>query len=233
VGKAFGESHSDPFGERNPLHGEAGAGWAKLIDALGPASLIVIINRRMEVSLRRKVAAEDVLQDALLLAWRDRAQCDWRGLRSFRSWLLTLIDHRIVDLAKHHAAAKRDSSVPVLSLAGPAAFGMSDVPMEVAASTTPSRLGIHREQAQRMQAALDSLPEDHRTVVFMRLFEQRTVSQIAAMLGTTEKTVRYRFYKGAELFRARLRTLVSSRWTRRAESGAEPAGEIASEDGES
>ena len=96
----------------------------------------------------------------------------------------------------------------------------SALPPEVAATTTPSRIGMHREQAERMRLALECLPESLREIVYMRLMEQRTVPEIASLLEVSEKTVRYRFYKGAELFRARLRTIVSSRWTIPSESRA-------------
>jgi RNA polymerase sigma-70 factor (ECF subfamily) len=187
-------------------------GWNELLQAAGPA-LLVVIHHRMRISLQRRVEPEDVLQEALLHAWRDRAQFQWRGPKSFRSWVLTVIDHRIRDLVRYFEAEGRSTDRPVLSIGGGADTAGGELPPEVAESTTPSRLGAHREQSEHMRAALEGLPDELRHVVYLRLFEQRTFVDVAAQLGIGEQAARSRFRKGSEVYRRRLRTLVSSHWT--------------------
>ena len=96
----------------------------------------------MSAALRAVLSAEDILQDAFMHAWRDRRKLEWRGLPGFRSWLLTIIDHRIHDAADRHAAVKRDGGRAPVSLAAHVSAGTSSESAELAypaGSTTPSK----------------------------------------------------------------------------------------------
>lgn len=188
----------------NPLE------WDRLIEAAGPASLLITIQSRMSASLRQRLTPEDILQEALLHAWRDRAQFEWRGLRSFRAWLLTIIDNRIRDLAAYAGAQKRAA---VAEVAPPRAADTTESNTFLAGltSTTPSRIAIHREQAAAMQAALAELPGDQREVVRLRLFEHLTMEEIADRLKIGLSAARHRFRAGAAEYDARLRAALTSR----------------------
>jgi RNA polymerase sigma-70 factor, ECF subfamily len=63
-----------------------------------------------------------------------------------------------------------------------------------------------RERASRLQAALDRLSERHRTVVVLHDVQELSVSEIAAIVGANELTVRSRLRDG----RKRLRALLSA-----------------------
>ncbi|MCC7013295.1 MAG: sigma-70 family RNA polymerase sigma factor [Planctomycetes bacterium] len=190
------------------------AEWQRLIEAVDPASLLFVIERRLGHTLRAQYAAEDVLQEALLQAWRSRGEFEWRGLPSFRQWLLTIIERRIRDLADLVAARKRGGGFAQISLERSRAHGATTAGGDdgfPAATTTPSRLAMYREQADAMQRALESLPEELREVVRLRLFEQRPLLQIAAELSIGEAAVRHRFRKGSELYVLRLKSELGSR----------------------
>ncbi|MBU0718878.1 MAG: sigma-70 family RNA polymerase sigma factor [Planctomycetes bacterium] len=163
----------------NPLTSDSPAVWDRLMEAVGPASLLVVIESRMGPLLRCRVTSEDIWQETLLSAWRDRAKCEWRGLRSFRNWLLTIIDHRIRDAAEYENAAKRGGENAARlssSLTGESSDRSHARPYPgPVGSTTPSRIAMHREQAAAMSAALETLPEELREVVRLRLFEQRVL----------------------------------------------------------
>ncbi len=196
--------------ENNPLVTGGTRDWDDLIEAVDPASLLVVIETRMSAPLRRALAAEDILQDALLHAWRDRAACEWRGLRSFRSWLLTIIDNRIREAADRHAAAKRGGGREPVPLIAPAQPGDSESAWGPADSTTPSRVAMFREQAEAIRAALSKLPDELRDVVRLRLFDQLSLEEIATRLDLGESAVRHRFRKGAEIYQHRLRAMLAS-----------------------
>lgn len=132
--------------------------WSELIDALGPPSMLVLIGRRMGAALRAKLTAEDVWQEALLQAWRDRSKCEWRGVAAFRRWMVSVIDHRLHDLCDAAARVKRGGgrgSVPIEAMASADASSSPPVYAGPVASTTPSRVLADREIAGRMEAALD------------------------------------------------------------------------------
>ena len=182
----------------NPLLSESPGDWAALIESIGPASLLAVIEKRLGERLRDRYTPEDVLQEALLLAWRDREKFDWRGARAFRAWLLTVIDHRIADLADHENAKKRGGSHGIFR-EGDLRGSHAQLP-DVLGSTTPSRIASHREQARTMRMSVEKLPEELRDVVWMRLFEQRQLAEIAELLGIGESAVRHRLRKGSELY---------------------------------
>lgn len=204
--------HSGVENVANPLLSDSPAAWDGLIEAVGPASLLVVIESRLSSSLRRQTTAEDVLQDALLHAWRDRAACEWRGLHNFRSWLLSIIDNRIREAADRAGAQKRGGGKqPVrFSPAGAASAGTGS-DWGPSGSTTPSRIAIYREQCEAMRAALASLPDDYREVVRLRLYEQLSLEQIAERLGIGLYAARHRFRKGADIYFERLRAEFTSR----------------------
>lgn len=205
----------------SPLCSNSPSAWDSLIEAVGPASLLVVIESRLSPALRRQTTPEDVFQEALLHAWRDRARCEWRGIRSFRSWLLSIIDNRIREAADRLGAEKRGGGrepVVASALSGDTSGGSTADGLWPAISTTPSRVAIFREQAAAMQAALSELPEESREVVRLRLFEQLQIEEVAARLSLGESAVRHRFRKGAELYHCRLKAALATRAATRVES---------------
>ena len=199
----------------NPLESDSPAVWDHLIEAIGPASLIVVIESRMSAALRRQVAAEDIWQDTLLHVWRDRAKCQWRGVRAFRAWVCTVIENRIRDAAERIGAAKRGGgSAPVVFSAlqrdasGQTACSAFPGP---AGSTTPSRVAVYREQATAMREALNALPEELREVLRLRLFEQASVADAAERLGVTPSVVRHRFRKASTIYQTSLTEALATR----------------------
>ncbi len=199
---------------RNPLLSDAPEVWDAAVRAAGPASLLVLIESRMGVVLRARLSAEDVLQEALLAAWQERTRFVWKGQRSFRNWLITVIEHRLLDAVDRETALKRGGgAAPV-----PLACGSRGVPSALALTTTPSRVAQYREQAAAMRSALAQLPDEVRDVVRLRLFEQWEISRIASELGIGEAAVLHRFRRGAALYRDRLTARLSLRTRREAGS---------------
>ena len=219
---------SPPDPDNNPLLSGSPRAWDDLIESIQPASLLVLIESRMSERLRARYTAEDVLQESLLMAWRDRHRCVWKGTRAFRAWLVAIIENRIRDLADFESAQKRggvggvtgagtgDSvELPSNLAAAPATAGATHdgarpAAREPARSTTPSRSASHREQAAAMRRALADLPDDVRDVVRLRLFEKHSIEEIAGELKIGESAVRHRFRRGAALYQLRLMSVMGS-----------------------
>ena len=177
--------------------------WQRLIDAVGPAWLLVTIRARMSSAMQQRYEPEDVLQETLLHAWRDRARCRWQGVRAFRAWLLEIADNRLRDLAQHDGRVKRGGRSDAALVQVPEAA----LPP---GTTTPGRLAAWREQAESMHAALTTLPDELREVVRLRLFDELPMEAVAARLGIGLSAAKHRLRKGAELFRRRVRLATTS-----------------------
>ncbi|MCB9883234.1 MAG: sigma-70 family RNA polymerase sigma factor [Planctomycetes bacterium] len=202
----------DPeFGGQNPLESDDPGVWNRLVESVGPASLLLVIDSRLGPMLRGKLNAEDVLQDALLHAWRDRASCAWTDLGGFRAWLLGIIDHRLLDARDYYSAQKRrvDREQPI-QRALPGLGTWRDEPIR---TTTPSRLAMHREQAEVMRASLENVPSDWRDVVRLRLFEGKSVTQVASELGIGDSAAKHRYRKGIDCYRRALHRHLRTRNT--------------------
>lgn len=190
----------------NPLRSDDPRDWERLVESLGPASLLVAIESRMSPALLARLSAEDVLQETLLQLWRDRERIEWRDTKSFRSLVLSIADHRIHDAADREFAQKRGGANGIEQ-----PDSQDSTPFGACGSTTPSRVAMAREQADAMRAALAMLPDDVRDVVRMRLFDELSTKEVADRLGLGLSATKHRFLRGAQLYRDRLAAELSSR----------------------
>jgi len=176
--------------------------------------MLVRIEHRMGETLRRSLSAEDIWQETLLHAWRDRGRCVWTGVSDFRGWLLQIAVNRIRDAADRMGAEKRGgpaaigTTLPVGSGSDTSSPGFEAL---VFHSTTPSRVAQHREQADAMRAAVESLPELLREVVRLRLFEEHSPDEIARELDLSTSAVKHRLRRGSAVYRERLAAALALR----------------------
>jgi RNA polymerase sigma factor (sigma-70 family) len=180
--------------------------WNRLIESIGPAAMLLVVRTRMSRALLARLAPEDVWQETLLHAWRDRAQCTWQGVPAFRRWLISILDHRLLDLAEAAERKKRGAGVQPLSLdAAPASGASSSLGFAgPIASTTPSRVAMDREAAEAIHAALEEVPEELREVVRLRLLEDLSMPEVAERTQLGLSAVQHRFRKGAEIYQRAL-----------------------------
>lgn len=181
--------------------------WSSVIQAANPAALLVAIRSRMGTALAELATPDDIWQETLLCAWRQRGSFRWQGTPAFRRWLLSIAEHCVEDCRDHFKAGKRDAARTRRWTGGGSDDGALPEPW---ASTTPSRVAAARELAAAMQGALESLPDQLREVVRLRLFDELTIEEIAARLQLGESAVRHRFRRGAETYRDRLRALITT-----------------------
>ncbi|MFT3696173.1 MAG: sigma-70 family RNA polymerase sigma factor [Kofleriaceae bacterium] len=143
--------------------------------------------------LRDRGRAEEVAQDAFLIAWRDRAQFA-RSVQSPQSapnvaWICGIARN----LARN--AARRRKEMPMT---------MSDDP----ATTTPDARDalITREDLARAHAALARLPERYREAIALYYGGDESIATVATALGISEDAARQRVHRG----RSRLRDLLAT-----------------------
>jgi len=139
----------------------------------------------------RQVAAEDVVQEALLSIWRSRLRYDaTRG--SVRTWILGIVHNRAIDgLRRASVHDRRRASLEVVEERFEA----------------PERTDVEvarREEARSVRGALDTLPAEQRQTIELAYFGGFTHSEIAKMLDQPVGTVKGRMRLGLARMRTRL-----------------------------
>lgn len=119
--------------------------------------------------------AEEAVQDGFLSVWRSARSFDsQRG--AARSWLLTLVHRRAVDLVGHAVRRLEQPSLSLPEEPGPSTELITEV----------------SEERRRVQAALDSLPLLQRQVLELAYYGGLSQSQIADHVGAPVGTIKSR-----------------------------------------
>lgn len=201
--------------DENPL--ATPGGWDRELQAIDPALQMAFADGLLGRRLRREVTAEDVYNQAVLRALS--SPMSWQGRAKFAAWFRTIIRHVVEDLGRHVDAKMRGGGKPTVP------FSVVEAGSEISAfhgaivTTTPSRLAVHSERKAAMLEALEELPEDLRTVFWLRHFEGADNRTVARQLNLPQTTIRSRFRRAAETFRRVLETRITTAHSRPSSAG--------------
>jgi RNA polymerase sigma-70 factor (ECF subfamily) len=137
--------------------------------------------------LRDQDAAEDVTSEVFFKALRAIGRYKPSG-HPFSSWLYQISVNAIAD---HYRAKK-----PVSNLDD--AIGVADPQMPL------DERVAEREEASRVWAAIDSLPEQQRTAMTLKLGEDLKLADIGIVMGKSEGAIKLLIHRGMIGLRARL-----------------------------
>ena len=127
-------------------------------------------------------AAEDVVQEAFLGAWRNAGRYS-QARASVRTWLLSIVHHRAIDAVRRR---RPTSEFPEEDAVPPPALRMPDVWGEVAG----------RLEAETLRAALAGLSDVQREALELAYFGGLTQQEIADRTRTPLGTVKSRMRLG-------------------------------------
>jgi RNA polymerase sigma-70 factor, ECF subfamily len=187
--------------------GEAGGGLLERARR-GDARAFEQLAREIERPLYRHAArmlgqndAEDVVQDALLSAWRSLASFEGT---SFRAWVFRIVTNRALDRIR---SRRRH---PELPLDPPADDDDTAGWAEPAASGADlADIAGDREAMRVVEDALATLPSEQRAALLLRDVEGFAYEEIATITSAEIGTVKSRIHRGRLAIR---NVLVSRGW---------------------
>jgi len=142
--------------------------------------------------LEDRGAAEDVVQDAFVSAWR-RAVSFQPGRGSVRTWLLSIVHHRAIDrLRGTPGRARRDGTLDEAQVD------------RVVAVEDPWREVETTLQRDALKRGLATLPEEQRRTIELAYFGGYTQTEIAGVMGVPVGTVKGRIRIGLQKLRGLL-----------------------------
>jgi len=133
--------------------------------------------------------AEDVAQDALLLAFKALPSID--DPAKFAAWLSAIVRHRALRFGKReraHRAARVEFDEALLE--------------HMSALSKP--LLDETGRSEELAVALENVPADYALVLRLRFLDDQPLKRIAAFLGLPLSTVKWRVHRGKQLLREQL-----------------------------
>jgi RNA polymerase sigma-70 factor (ECF subfamily) len=150
-------------------------------DAAALAQLYVRHASRLKAYLQRVLRdhdeAEDVLQDTFVRLFEGRGNYAARG--RFRSWLYTVATRQALDRMRNQNRRAE--------LLAQHAHGVTPL-------HDPLQRAADRQMLSRIDAVLETLPPEMVTAFHLRMREEFRYSEIAAICGTSEGTLRSRIH---------------------------------------
>jgi len=142
-------------------------------------------------------AAEEVVQDTFLAVWRKAGEFDpARG--SFRTWLLSIGHHRMLDELRLRARRPQSAGDPLLEQA---ALSAED--------PLPDEALWRRYQREAVSEAVAALPEPQRAALRLAYFADLTHEEVAKALQVPLGTAKTRIRSGLRLLERHLGGLVA------------------------
>lgn len=151
--------------------------------------------------LRRGEELEDLAQSVCREILDHRARFTSDGRAGFRRWLIAEAHRKILSRRRALEAECRDAEAADI---GSEPASLEEIVAAYRAFTTPSEGAIQREELERVEAALDELPEEQRRVVVLAHLCQWSRAEIAAEMGRGEGAVRMLLHRGIAALAARL-----------------------------
>ncbi len=153
-----------------------------------------LLFRTVRSILKNDDDTQDAVQEAYLHAWR--ALGTFRADAKLSTWL--------VRIAVNEALGRlRSTGAQVVSLN--AAVDTDAIPpeeqMQANPDEQPEPAVMRTELRHQIEARIDTLPEQFRTVFMLRGVEELTIEEVSAALDIPEATVRSRYFRARGLLR--------------------------------
>jgi RNA polymerase sigma-70 factor (ECF subfamily) len=149
-----------------------------------------LLYRTVRAVVKDDSEAEDVLQNALLRAYRKLHT--FRGASKLSTWLVRIAVNEALtclrNRARRHRFITADTGEPdEFGEAATRAFGNHE--------NSPEDLAVRSELRQLIYTSIQALPAAYRDVFVLRAVDELSVAETARSLGIPEATVRTRYFR--------------------------------------
>ncbi len=165
------------------------------------AYLAVLARSQVDDRLRGKIDLSGVVQQTLWEAHRSCERFAGRSEAEVAAWLRRALANNLTDEVRRLAVGKRDLS---RERSLEAALEQSSARLEAwlaAEQSSPSQRLQKQEQAVRLAAALEKLPENQRRAVELRHLNGQSLAEVAAALGCSKAAVVGLLHRGVHTLR--------------------------------
>ena len=121
--------------------------------------------------------AEDLLSDVFLDVWRQAASFEARA--SVSTWLLAIARHKALSARQRRTDTEFDDEL-ALTIADPA--------------DSPDLVLEKKTRAERVRQCLARLSPEHREVIDLVYYHEKSVKEVAGIIGIPEATVKTRMF---------------------------------------
>jgi RNA polymerase sigma-70 factor (ECF subfamily) len=162
----------------------------KILDAYRPR-LVAMVERRIDPHLSPRIGAEDIVQEAFIVAQRRWTSFRQNDMSSF-SWLYRLVRDRLIEAWRKQSSRPRDvrQDMPFPDQSSiQLGLGL------VGSGTSPSKAVFRTDLQERMQKTLALLKDSDREILWMRHYDQLSFPEAAQILGIQESAATLRYVR--------------------------------------
>lgn len=146
----------------------------------------------------------------------------FEGKAAFSTWLFRIATHLAIDSVRRERTSRKDDVDEVNEAhLGEAGEGILSTPL----GNDPGENLLRRELVEKIQDALETLPEKHRTILVLRELEGLSYEELAERLGIHKGTVMSRLFHARKKMQEALREYAGIGGPRAEGLAEEPAAE--------
>ena len=165
------------------------------------ATLYGVVAAAVDAGLRRRIDADDVLQQAYVAAFKGVAECRFNGPAGFYKWLEAIALSRLRDERRALRRQKRDVAREVRNTPDQTSRYTALIDRFARSESTPSRKVAREEAVAAVMSSLARLTDDQREVIRLRFLEERPVTEVAARLAKSDAAIHMLCHRGLKALR--------------------------------
>ena len=159
--------------------------------------LLLVADRGLAADLQSKAGASDLVQETLMEAHQAFGRFEGNTEEELSAWLGKILRNNLANFQRRYRQTEMRQVVREISLEGNG-FADGEEKLLEADTTSPSGKAIRKEDAGRVEQALERLPEDYHRVVILRHREERSFPEIGRLMDRSPDAARMLWWRAFE-----------------------------------